>query len=252
MTIGAPADPEHVVKLLGEHRDPIERRGEAEVVLSGRTFCLRKQFLDDIAQQPQAERVGRLGAALLVMHSPVDELVGVDNARRIFDTARHPKSFIALDGADHLLTDRRDAEFVATILAAWAGRYLLKRGAVEKNCREGTFRDTGNWRPGPGCGQNRRSLSSVSERGSEMPEATSDHNGLLTVLGISPRELDSLLKFVDVRICAEGCDNTLRHAEHWAEANDVGWPRLAAGLAESGAYCDCEIVANTAAFFGAA
>ncbi|WP_329070498.1 DUF2695 domain-containing protein [Amycolatopsis sp. NBC_01480] len=85
-----------------------------------------------------------------------------------------------------------------------------------------------------------------------MPEATSDHNGLLTVLGIGRRELESLLKFVDVRICAEGCDNTLRHAEHWAEANDVGWPQLAAGLAESGAYCDCEIVANTAAFFGAA
>jgi alpha-beta hydrolase superfamily lysophospholipase len=131
-TIGAPADPEHVVKLLGEHRDTIERRGEAEVVLGGRTFCIRKQFLDDIAKQPQAERVERLGAALLVMHSPVDELVGVDNARRIFDTARHPKSFIALDGADHLLTDRRDAEFVAAILAAWAGRYLLKQGPAEK------------------------------------------------------------------------------------------------------------------------
>jgi putative redox protein len=132
VTIGAPADPEHVVKLLGEYRDTIERRGEAEVVQGGRTFCIRKQFLDDIAQRPQAERVERLGAALLVMHSPVDELVGVDNARRIFDTARHPKSFIALDGADHLLTDRRDAEFVAAILAAWAGRYLLKRGAAEK------------------------------------------------------------------------------------------------------------------------
>jgi hypothetical protein len=122
----------------------------------------------------------------------------------------------------------------------------------QNSCREGTFRDTKNWRPGPECGENRRSLSSVSERGSEMPEATSDHSGLLTVLGIGRRELESLLKFVDVRICAEGCDNTLKHAEHWAESNDVGWPPLLAGLAESGAHCDCEIVANMASIFDAA
>lgn len=122
-TIAAPADPEHVLHLLGDSRAEIEQRGEADVVLAGRTFCIRKQFLDDIAAQPQAERLAKLGAALLVMHSPTDELVGIDNARRMFDAARHPKSFVALDGADHLLTKRADAEYVATVLAAWAARY---------------------------------------------------------------------------------------------------------------------------------
>ncbi|GIH25246.1 osmotically inducible protein C [Acrocarpospora phusangensis] len=123
-TIGAPADPAHVLHLLEDSRAEIEQRGEAQVVLAGRPFRIRKQFLDDIAAQPQAERIAKLGAALLVMHSPGDEIVGVDNARRIFDAARHPKSFVALDGADHLLTDRADAEFAATMLAAWATRYL--------------------------------------------------------------------------------------------------------------------------------
>jgi uncharacterized OsmC-like protein len=93
-------------------------------VLAGRPFRIRRQFLEDIAGQPQAERIAKLGAALLVLHSPVDEVVGVDNARRIFDTARHPKSFVAVDGADHLLTNRADAQFVATVLANWAARYL--------------------------------------------------------------------------------------------------------------------------------
>ncbi|WP_328605878.1 DUF2695 domain-containing protein [Amycolatopsis sp. NBC_00345] len=85
-----------------------------------------------------------------------------------------------------------------------------------------------------------------------MPEATSDHSGPSAVSGIGRRELESLLKFVDARICAEGCDNTVKHTEHWAEANDVGWAQLLAGLTEYGAYCDCEIVARIAPFFDAA
>ncbi|MEW2500341.1 alpha/beta hydrolase family protein [Amycolatopsis sp. CA-161197] len=124
-TIAAPADPQHVAKLLGDCRDEIERHGEAEVVLAGRPFRIRRQFLEDIAAQPQAERIRGLKAALLVMHSPVDAEVGVENARLIFDTARHPKSFVALDGADHLLTGRADAAFAADILATWAKRYLV-------------------------------------------------------------------------------------------------------------------------------
>lgn len=124
-TIGAPADPQHVTDLLGERAHDVRSRGEAEVVLAGRSFRIRRQFLEDIAAQPQAERLANLGAALLVLHSPTDDTVGVDNARRIFDAARHPKSFVALDGADHLLSSRTDAEFVATVLASWAGRYAL-------------------------------------------------------------------------------------------------------------------------------
>ena len=124
-TIGAPADPEHVLHLFDQRREDIERDGAADVVLAGRKFRLRAGFLADIAEQPQAECIATLGAALLVMHSPVDELVGIDHARRIFDTARHPKSFIAVDGADHLLTKRADAEFVASVLAAWSRRYAF-------------------------------------------------------------------------------------------------------------------------------
>lgn len=126
-TIGAPADPSHIAHLLRDARDTIERDGEATVSLAGRDFCVRRGFLADIADQPQAERIHALKAALLVMHSPQDETVGVDNARQIFDTARHPKSFVALDGADHLLTRRADAQYAASILAAWADRYLRPR-----------------------------------------------------------------------------------------------------------------------------
>jgi putative redox protein len=98
-TIGAPADPGHIAHLFRDGHADIDERGEAEVCLAGRTFRIRRQFLDDIAAQPQADHIRRLGSALLVLHSPTDETVEVDNARRIFDTARHPKSFVAIDGA---------------------------------------------------------------------------------------------------------------------------------------------------------
>lgn len=124
-TIAAPADPANVLDLIEGSRAEIEANGQAEVVLGGRSFRIRRQFLDDVAAQPQADRIAGLDAALLVLHSPTDELVGVDNARRIFDTARHPKSFVALDGADHLLTSPADAEFAAAILAGWAARYVF-------------------------------------------------------------------------------------------------------------------------------
>lgn len=121
VTIGAPADPFHVTGLLGDALPAVEA-GEATVSIGGRPFRVRREFLDDIAMQPQCERISTLDAALLVMHSPVDEVVSVNNARIIFDTARHPKSFIALDGADHLLSDRADAEYAASVLAAWSSK----------------------------------------------------------------------------------------------------------------------------------
>lgn len=124
-TIGAPASPDHVLHLFGDARTEIERRGEAEVNIGGRAFRIRRKFLDDIADQPQARRIEGLRAALLVLHSPTDVIVDIDNARRIFDTARHPKSFVALDGADHLLTRKVDAEYLATVVTAWAGRYAF-------------------------------------------------------------------------------------------------------------------------------
>lgn len=125
VTIGAPGDPAHVAHLLKEKREEIESEGEARVELAGRTFTIKRQFLDDIAAQRLAERIGAMHKALLVMHSPIDEIVGIDNAAEIFLAAKHPKSFISLDKADHLLTRRADSEYVATTIAAWARRYIL-------------------------------------------------------------------------------------------------------------------------------
>jgi len=129
VTIGAPADPQHVVHLLGDDLTAIERDGEAELDLGGRPFRIQLQFLRDLEMQPQTERIANLGAALLVMHSPVDDTVSVDNARVIFEAARHPKSFVAIDGANHLLTDKDDAAYVAGIIGQWAGRYALAPAA---------------------------------------------------------------------------------------------------------------------------
>lgn len=124
-TIAAPADPVHVAGLISpEARRVIERDGEGEVSLAGRPFRIRREFLHDIADHELGHAIERLDAALIVMHSPVDEVVGIDHARRIYEAARHPKSFVSLDGADHLLSDRADAAYVAAVLAAWSIRYL--------------------------------------------------------------------------------------------------------------------------------
>ncbi|MFL0243490.1 alpha/beta fold hydrolase [Mycobacterium sp. SMC-18] len=134
-TIGAPADPSHVTNLLGDAL-PTVKAGEATVSIGGRPFRVRRQFLDDIAVQPQRERISTLDAALLVMHSPVDQVVSVTNARTIFDTARHPKSFVTLDGADHLLSDRADAEYAASVLAAWSSRYVAPSNTATADSTE--------------------------------------------------------------------------------------------------------------------
>lgn len=124
-TIAAPSDPAHVAGVFTpEALAAIERDGEADVDLAGRPFRIKRQFLDDISSQRLDDAIAGLDAALLVMHSPVDALVDIDHARRIYQTARHPKSFVSLDGADHLLTKRPDSAYVARLLAAWASRYL--------------------------------------------------------------------------------------------------------------------------------
>jgi uncharacterized OsmC-like protein/pimeloyl-ACP methyl ester carboxylesterase len=123
-TIGAPADPEHVAHNFAPHKAEIERDGEAEVTLAGRKFRIQKQFLDDISQHNLEEAIRRLRKALLVFHAPKDSIVGIENAGRIFAAAKHPKSFVSLDDADHLLSRHADAAYVADVLAAWAGRYL--------------------------------------------------------------------------------------------------------------------------------
>jgi uncharacterized OsmC-like protein/alpha-beta hydrolase superfamily lysophospholipase len=124
VTIGAPFDPAHVAGLLGDHVADLKTHGEVEVLLSGRTFRVRREFLDDIAEQKLTARIAALHKALLVFHAPTDEVVGIDNASHIFTTAKHPKSFISLAGADHLLSRRSDDSYVANLIAAWAERYL--------------------------------------------------------------------------------------------------------------------------------
>lgn len=123
-TIGAPSDPGHVTGLFREHVAEIEARGEALVQLAGRPFRIRREFLVDAAEQNLREKVGQLGRALLILHSPVDETVAIGNATSIFVNARHPKSFVSLDDADHLLRRRSDAVYAANLIAAWSERYL--------------------------------------------------------------------------------------------------------------------------------
>ena len=123
-TIGAPADPGHVSHLFAGDIDKIEAEGEAEVKLAGRPFTVRKQFLDDIADQPMKAAISGLRKALIVFHGPRDDYVDIGNAADIFTAAKHPKSFVSLDDADHLLTRHEDASYVADVLAAWVDRYL--------------------------------------------------------------------------------------------------------------------------------
>ena len=129
-TIGAPADPAHVAHNFAPARAEIEAEGEAEVTLAGRTFRIKKQFLEDIASSKLESAIGSMGKALLVFHGPRDEIVGIENASKIFLAARHPKSFISLDDGDHLLTRHADAVYVAEVLAAWASRYLGEADAA--------------------------------------------------------------------------------------------------------------------------
>ncbi|HVY56258.1 MAG TPA: bifunctional alpha/beta hydrolase/OsmC family protein [Xanthobacteraceae bacterium] len=124
VTIAAPSDPAHVVGLFLDHLDAIHAHGEVEVTLAGRPFRIRREFLADVAEQKLEARIGAMHKALLIFHSPTDEIVGIDNASRIFAAAKHPKSFVSLAGADHLLSRRADAVYVANVLAAWAERYL--------------------------------------------------------------------------------------------------------------------------------
>ena len=124
-TIGSPCDTAHVQHNFEQHIDEINIKGEAEVILGGKKFNIKKQFLDDIQNQNMPEKIKNLKKALLVMHSPIDETVGIQNAQRIYELAKHPKSFISLDNADHLLMKSpADSKYVAEVLAAWVSRYL--------------------------------------------------------------------------------------------------------------------------------
>jgi putative redox protein len=124
VTIAAPSDPAHVTGLFKDRIEDIRRHGEVEVSLAGRPFRIKREFLDDVAEQGLTAQIAKLHKALLVMHSPTDDTVGIDNATHIFVAAKHPKSFVSLADADHLLSQRRDSAYVADVIAAWAERYI--------------------------------------------------------------------------------------------------------------------------------
>jgi uncharacterized OsmC-like protein/pimeloyl-ACP methyl ester carboxylesterase len=155
VTIAAPSDPAHVTGHFADSIEKIRKDGQAEVSLAGRPFTIKREFLDDVAEHGLMAHIAGLHRALLVMHAPTDDTVGIDNATRIFVAAKHPKSFVSLTGADHLLTNRRDAIYVADVISAWAERYLdtgvstevaadgeAPRQVVVRETRNGKFQQT--------------------------------------------------------------------------------------------------------------
>ncbi|MFZ1808995.1 MAG: bifunctional alpha/beta hydrolase/OsmC family protein [Cyclobacteriaceae bacterium] len=123
-TIGAPSNPEHVQHLIQSNVEEIEKNGAAEVNIGGRSFKIKKQFVDDLKKHTLPEVLKTLRKSLLIMHSPQDATVGIENAAEIYTVAHHPKSFISLDGADHLMTNKADSQYVGKVIASWAERYL--------------------------------------------------------------------------------------------------------------------------------
>ena len=124
VTIGTPSEPVHVARHFDEHIETLESEGVSEVSIGGRPFTVKKQFLDDVRTVKLQDRLRALRKAILIMHSPVDEVVGIDNARSLYEAALHPKSFISLDHADHLLSRSEDSLYAGTVIGAWASRYI--------------------------------------------------------------------------------------------------------------------------------
>ncbi|MEP4038480.1 bifunctional alpha/beta hydrolase/OsmC family protein [Pseudophaeobacter sp.] len=143
VTLGAPFDPGHVSHHFDAALPEIQSKGQAEVCLGGRPFVIGRDFVEDIRAEALTPAIKELNAALLVMHAPLDDTVSVDNAAEIFTAAKHPKSFVTLDEADHLISKARDAEYAAEVIAAWAGRYIdLTPPAPPPGAPEGVLRIT--------------------------------------------------------------------------------------------------------------
>ena len=141
VTIGAPFEPSHVTQAFDHALDAIDAQGSAEVTLAGRSFRIGRDFVEDVRGEALGPAIAGLKRALLVLHGPRDEIVGIDNATRIFMAAKHPKSFVTLDDADHLISRPADAEYAAEVIAAWAARYLeLKPPAPPPGAPEGVVR----------------------------------------------------------------------------------------------------------------
>ncbi len=136
VTIGSPADPAHVCQLFSKDLPTIEESGEAEVNIGGRPFKIKKQFIDDLSNAQLTEKIGELRKPYLIMHSPQDAVVAISNAAKLYSSAHHPKSFISLDGADHLLTKKEDAIYAASMIGNWSKRYITQPKEKQKPSTE--------------------------------------------------------------------------------------------------------------------
>ncbi len=123
-TIGAPSEPAHVSHLFESHMEKIEQEGSTTIQIAGKSLEIKKAFLDDIKTHNLEGILKNMHKALLIFHSPIDEIVSIDHARKLYEAAKHPKSFVSIDNGNHLLTRKEDTEFVATVLASWAKRYI--------------------------------------------------------------------------------------------------------------------------------
>lgn len=124
VTIGAPSNPVHVKKLFSQGKEEISQKGSAEVNIGGRSFTIKKQLIEDLEKNDVKEVISELGKALLVIHSPQDSIVGIENASEIYLAAKHPKSFVSLDGADHLMSETKDSQYAGNLIGPWASRYI--------------------------------------------------------------------------------------------------------------------------------
>lgn len=230
-TIAAPAEADHILKQFRADIDTIQAEGESSVLLAGRPFTIKRQFLDDVTRQNQASRIAELGRALLVMHSPVDTTVAIDQAQKIYQAAMHPKSFISLDRADHLLSHARDAEYAANCIVTWAARYLpqTEAEAAVTTGDQGLHASCALTAPGPS------SVSTNKASASEAPAAALPTGGTDSVTTgdadtASPQP-DPTLQPGEVRV-TEGNDRFLRfiqtreHAFLSDEPTNVGGSNL--------------------------
>ncbi|MFK8054551.1 MAG: alpha/beta fold hydrolase [Saprospiraceae bacterium] len=127
VTIGSPSDPRHVMHRFGESLLEIQEKGSATVELEGRPFTISREFVESLLSDDLENELATLNKAILVIHSPQDTVVNVDHAKRIYDYAKHPKSFVSIDGADHMLTNKRDSQYIGQLIASWSKRYLPQR-----------------------------------------------------------------------------------------------------------------------------
>ena len=136
VTIGSPSTPQHVKHLFSDRVDEIVDQGSLEVDIGGRPFVLKREFVEDLDRQDTLSVVRELGKAILILHSPEDQIVGIDDAAILYKAAKHPKSFVSLSGADHLLSSPEDGRYAGEIIASWAARYVNKHESIEPRTKE--------------------------------------------------------------------------------------------------------------------